>query len=489
MTMKNKDTLLQEKKEILQRISKSVKDGDDAGFTQAFSDLCGNIEKNVLSEAREMVNINDVTVLAQRNYHQLTSAEQKFYTSLIDASKSDDVKQALKDIIMPETIFDSVFDDLQTNHPLLSEIDFQNTTGLTRFFTSKNGEQKAIWGKLTSKIVQELTASFIEKDMSLMKLSAFIPVSQDMVALGPQYIDKYIRTILYEAMANALEDAIVCGDGNDKIIGMDRYVGDDVSVTAGVYPEKEKIKIDSFTPENVGKIVSLIATDSAGKPRTVSNLALLVNPQDYYNKVMPATTVMAPDGTYRNDVMPVPMKIIQTIALPKGKAVIGMLKKMFVGVGMSKDGKIEYSDEYQFLEDNRVYKDKLYANGFPRDNNAFQILDISDLQPKHLVVESKQPHESSNDATLVNLSLGSAALSPVFTKDTKSYTATTANATNTVTAVPSDASSDIIVKVNDIEISNGSAATWKDGENTVTIEITNGTGKDTYTVTLTKTVE
>lgn len=487
--MKNKDTINQKKKEILQRLTKATKDGDDVGFTQAFTDLCDNIEQNVLAEAKEISNINDVTVLAQRGYPQLTSVEQKFYTSWIDASKSSDVKQALKDIKMPETIFDNVFDDLQTNHPLLSEIDFTNTTGLTRIFTSKNGEQKAVWGPLNSKIVQELISSFVEKDMTLMKLTAFIPVSNDMLELGPQYIDKYVRTILYEALANGLEEACVCGTGKDQIAGMDRYVADDASITAGVYPEKEKIKVTNFSPATVGNIISLIATDTAGKPRTVSNLALLVNPQDYYSKVMPATTIMAPDGTYRNDVMPVQMKIIQTIALPKGKAIIGMMKKMFVGVGMSKDGKIEYSDEYQFLEDNRVYKDKLYANGFPRDNNAFQVLDISELTPLHMVVETVNSVPLSNDATLSSLSLGSVALTPVFKSDTKTYTAKTSNATNTITATPSDANSEIIVKLNDKEISNGSAATWIDGENTVKVEVTNGTGKETYTITVTKETE
>lgn len=484
--MKNKDSIKHEKMDILQRISDSVKNGDDKGFLSAFTDLCDNIEQKVLQEAKDLTNISDATVLAQRGYPQLTSAEQKFYKSFIDANKSDDIKQALSDIKMPETIFDNVFEDLQTNHPLLSELDFQNTTGLTRIFTSKNGEQKAVWGKLTSKIITELMASFVEKDMTLMKLSAFIPVSQDMIELGPQYIDRYVRAILYEAMANGLEYACVCGNGKDTMIGMDRYVADDVSITAGVYPEKEKIKITIFSPENVGNVVSLIATDAAGKPRIATGLALLVNPQDYWAKVMPATTIQAPDGTYRNDVMPVPMKIIQTNALPRGKAIMGMLKKMFVGIGMSKDGKIEYSDEYQFLEDNRVYKDKLFANGFPKDNNAFQVLDISALQPVHLIVETKQAKEPSNDASLLNLSLGNVSLSPVFEKATKTYTATTTNATNTITATPSDASSAISVKVNNKEINNGASATWVDGSNTVTVDVTNGTGKETYTITVTK---
>ena len=55
--------------------------------------------------------------------------------------------------------------------------------------------------------------------------------------------------------------------------------------------------------------------------------------------------------------------------------------KYFAAAGMEKEGRIEYSDQYQFLEDNRVYLIKLYANGFPKGNNDFLLLNIAGLQP------------------------------------------------------------------------------------------------------------
>ena len=58
-----------------------------------------------------------------------------------------------------------------------------------------------------------------------------------------------------------------------------------------------------------------------------------------------------------------------------------------MGIGAGKSGKIEYSDEYQFLDDNRVYLIKMYAMGKPKDNNAFKYLDISKLKPISLKVE------------------------------------------------------------------------------------------------------
>ena len=48
---------------------------------------------------------------------------------------------------------------------------------------------------------------------------------------------------------------------------------------------------------------------------------------------------------------------------------------------MGMNQKIEYSDEFRFLDDERVYLTKLYANGEAVDNNSFQYLDISQVNP------------------------------------------------------------------------------------------------------------
>lgn len=52
-----------------------------------------------------------------------------------------------------------------------------------------------------------------------------------------------------------------------------------------------------------------------------------------------------------------------------------------MGIGTGKSGKLEYSDDYRFLEDERVYLVKLYGHGEPLDNNAFLLCDISGLEP------------------------------------------------------------------------------------------------------------
>lgn len=484
--MKNKDILAMEKAKIVEKMNQAIKDDDAKAFSEAFTELCQKIEENVLEQARELLQEQDTTILAQRGVRQLTSKEKDYYEKIIEAMKSPNPKQALNDVdvVMPETIINSVFDELQTDHPLLSKLSATTVTGLTRMMMNTNGEQRATWGKLTAKIIEELTSGFKEVDVTKDKLSAFLPVSKAMLDLGPAWLDNYVRQVLYEALANGLEYGIVCGTGKDEPIGMMRQVGDGVVVTGGEYPMKEAIKMTALDIEQMGNVTAIMARNDKGQARTVTGLIMLVNPVDYFRRVLPATRMLTPDGNYAS-VLPVDAEIIQSAAVPEGKAVYGMAPKYFLGVGMARNGRIEYSDEYRFLEDERVYLIKLYAHGFAKDNNAFMVLDITELQPVRFKVISTTEEKSYN-AALSDLRIGSLQLSPEFAAETTAYTVTTSNATNTITAVPASGSAEVEITVGDKAVTNGAAATWAAGANTVTIKVTDGDLEKTYTVTVTK---
>ena len=376
-------------------------------YTEAFNGICELIEKDVLEKAQELAGVHDQQVLASRGVRQLTSKEKKYYEKLIEAFKSENPKQALTDpeIVMPETVLDAVFDDLQTEHPLLSHISFTNTRGAIKFLFSKNDFQKAVWGKLCAEITEEIEASFSEIDMTLMKLSAFIPVCEAMLDLGPVWLDSYVRQILYEALANGLEDGVI---NNLKTttgpVGMiANMTTGSGGVGAATFTAKSATPITDLQPATLGAQLAKLAVDAAGKSRAIRDVILIVNPADYFTKVFPATTVMNGAGVYVNNVLPYPMTIIQSAAVATGKAVLGLGYKYFMGIGMdSRAGRIEYSDEFKWLDDERVYKIKLYANGMPMDNNAFQYLDISGLKPAtvRVTIENEDPITTTVEGTV-----------------------------------------------------------------------------------------
>lgn len=379
--MKNLVIDQEQKTGILQRMSTAIQSNDTESFSQAWTDLAETIQSAVLEESKEIIASNDTAVLAQRGVRQLTNEENKYYSKVIEAMRGKDPKQAITliDDVMPKTVIDEVFKYLTESHPLLDAITFQNTGAIVQWIMSTSSGV-AGWGELCSTIDDELSGAFSVIELGKYKLSAFIPVCQAMLDLGPVWLDSYVRTLLSEALAVALEAAIVDGDGNGKPIGMTRAL---TGAVDGVYPQKTAVAITALDTTTYGTLLNTLSQGPNNKRRAISSVLLVVNPADYFTKVFPATTPRTTDGGFSYGVFPFPTTVVQSSAVPSGKAVMGLADRYFMGLGTgtAKGGKIEYSDEYKFLEDQRVYKIKLYGNGRPMDENAFILLDITGLVP------------------------------------------------------------------------------------------------------------
>ncbi len=91
--------------------------------------------------------------------------------------------------------------------------------------------------------------------------------------------------------------------------------------------------------------------------------------------------------------------------------------------------------------------------------------------------------------TLSALVIGAApglTLTPEFDPDVTSYTATTSNQSNKVTATPTSEDALIEIHVGETEIEKESSASWAEGENTLTSAVTGDAGEKTYTVVVTR---
>ena len=113
------------------------------------------------------------------------------------------------------------------------------------------------------------------------------------------------------------------------------------------------------------------------------------------------------------------------------------------------------------------------------------------FKPKYVTSASGDSGDSGNETVTENaklsaLTIGNLTLSPAFDADTTAYTVATTNATNTVTATAADSNATIAITNGSTTVANGSAATWAEGENTLTITVTSGAATKTYTVTVTK---
>jgi hypothetical protein len=386
MTMRSKDIVKQMAEEFRIQFTAALKSGKEDDLADAMTQFGEKLSDSILADAEQFAGELDNGVLNGRGTRALTQEETAFYREYITAAQAPDFKQALSNVTttVPPTIIDRVFEDITEDHPLLRYIDLQNTGLLTRIIMSQ-GDGVATWGALTAAIAEELDAGFIVIDLDKKKESAFIPIPKAMLDLGPAWLDRYVRTFLSEALAAGLELAAVDGTGKDEPRGMSRKLSGD---TDGIFPRKTALPFTEISPEALAPILSAISVNpNTNKRRMIPRLLFVCNIADFYNKIYPATTVRAADGKFATDVWPDAVDVVPTAALEEGMAVAGIASRYFLGLGTSQGGKLEYSDEYKFLEDERVYLIKLYGDGTARDENAFQTLDISELKPASLKVE------------------------------------------------------------------------------------------------------
>jgi len=489
--MKNLDVFQQKKAEIQNKMVEAIKNDDTQAFSEAFEEFTDMLQEAVLAEARGLVQAADNQILAGRGVRVLTSEERQYYEKVIEAMKSDAPKQALSgfDNVLPKTVIDAVFEDITESHPLLNAIQFENAGAMVEYlYSSMDGRFKAVWGKLCDKITKQLGASFHKLNFGQNKLSAFVPVCKAMLDLGPEWLDRYVRAILYEAIANGLEDGIINGRGvatgaadpDDHIfepIGMIRDL-DNYNLATG-FAAKATVPVSDFSPENYGGLIAQLSVNRNGLNRVVTEVILIVNPVDYLTKIFPATTYKTPQGGYVKDIFPFPTKVVQSAWVSQGKAILGIAKRYFAVLGTGKDGRIEYSDEYKFLEDERTYLIKLYGFGRPIDNSSFLYLDISELKPHHPIVRVAD----YVDARLGKIEIEDEQEDPVnigqFSENIHYYTASVAdveaagdNNALALTVTPNDENATIVVKAGSSTISPSDGVytiTLSAGQNVIVI--------------------
>ena len=383
--------------EATEKLAAAMKSGDESKIQEAWNDFHSSVVEQVKADFAEVQESKDAAVLVQRGYRQLTSKETKWYQKVIEALKSTNPKQAFtaiigsdnEDDLMPTTIIEDVYKHLRDEHPLLKAINFQYVGYITKWILNDHSAQNAIWGKITDEITKEITSSFKVIDIDQNKLSAYAIIEMGMLDLGPTFLDGYIRAVLAEAIFAGLEAAIVGGTGVNMPVGLKKDIHEGVSYSSTTgYPDKEKVTVKSFSPAEYGALVAQMAVTENGRRRKFTEVGLIVNMVDYLTKVMPATTVLNAEAKYVNNLFPFPTNVYISNEVDDGEAIMFLKNEYFMGVGGSKNGVIEYSDECKFLEDQRVFKVKQYGAGRAFDNTSSLYLDISKLDPAYITVRN-----------------------------------------------------------------------------------------------------
>ena len=364
--------------EYAKQLQMALMSDNEEAQVKAWESFSNAIVEEIKADAKIYAETQDKSILAQRGYRQLTQAEERYYANLIEASKLRNVQQAFTQLdkeIMPETVIEDVYKDLVAEHPLLAKINFQSVKYATKIIMNDHTRDVAVFGEVDGEITKEIVSAFKVLEIAQNKLSAFAVMPMGLLDLGATFLDGYVRMVLKDAIACALEKAIVQGDGKGQPIGLMKKLSGAVD---GVHQDKEAIAVTAFDVKGMGALIARMAKDEKGNARRVGELSLVVNSADYYTLVAPAVRVQNFAGAYV-DAFPFPIEVVISEYVPVGKAVLADLDRYFMGVGFAKEGVLQFSDEYKFIEDQRVYKIKTYANGRALDENSALVLDIAEL--------------------------------------------------------------------------------------------------------------
>lgn len=369
----------------------ATESGNPEEAEAAWNDAFEAIAQSIRDDFEDLAGVTDAQALASRGYRQLTSAEDRFYEALAASARADNAaaaKQAFLDVIgddadedlMPITIIEDVFKDLEQEHELLQAINFTYTGYATKWIRNTHEAVKAKWGKIDDKITKEITSGLKTMKIEQNKLTAFLVIPLDIIDMGHTFMDAYARACLKEAVYDGLEYGIVSGSGIDMPVGLDRDVHDGVTIsTTTGYPKKKAIKVSSFDAVTYLGLVAKMAKTEKGKNRKVPEVILICNQTDYLTKVAPASTLLTQLG-YQGNVFPYATKPVISNELADGSAIMLVPGCYTFCVGGSRNGAIETDDSFKFLDDARTYKVVQHGDGIADDDTAAILLDISELE-------------------------------------------------------------------------------------------------------------
>lgn len=356
-------------------LTEAIANGSEEEQKKAFHNFFDAMQESIQRQVKEELNndILDRSILQARGQNVLTAEERQFFNqAVLDGGFKDDS-------ILPETTQQRVFEDLVQEHPLLDAIGLQDLGAVTRFIYS-DPEKAYAWGELFGDIRGQVNAAFREDTITQLKLTAFAVIPNDMLELGPEWIERYVRALLVESYSVGLEYGFVNGRGpaQNEPVGLMK----DVNPDTGAVTDKTSSGTLTFAPSERGEIVagelynvvSELSSDAEGKHRKVLNkIVMVVNPVDAI-AVQARNTIQTANGQW---VMALPynIRVVESEEVPVGKAIFFVQGEYLAAIAGGY--KLRKFDQTLAIEDATLYTIKQFANGKPKDNKTAVVYDLN----------------------------------------------------------------------------------------------------------------
>ena len=342
---------------------------------EALAEFFEVLSNEVTNATLQQVNaeMQDRSILQQRGQNVLTSEEKKFFNvAVLEGGFKDES-------ILPVTTQERVFEDLVKEHPLLDALGPQDMGAVTRYITSDPTKAFA-WKQIFGDISGQVNAAFTEETVTALKLTAFAVIPNDMLELGPEWIERYVRTLLVETYSVGLEFGFVNGRGSvqNEPVGLTK----DVDPDTGAVTDKASSGTLTFAPSDNGLtvvnelygVMAALSTDADGNNVRVSNrVVMVVNPTSAL-QVNARNTIQNANGVYVTN-LPFNIQVVESEEVAADKAIF-FVKGRYLAA-LAGGYKLKKFDQTLAIEDATLFTIKQHANGKPKDNKSALVYDLA----------------------------------------------------------------------------------------------------------------
>lgn len=274
-----------------------------------------------------------------------------FYTRLAQAVSE---KRALSgtEQIIPEAVVDMIQMRIGDYGTLYNEVNRITLTGTLRAILD-GAVPEGAWVEMTGALT-ELAESFKAVEADGYKVGGYVPVANSIIEDSMLSLSSYIETRLAQAIAKALDKAILKGTGATG------------KQPVGIIPNLAAANKPAAFVYDVGKMLSYLGDIDDGE-NAVGEIIAVMKRSTYYKRVVPNTVTMTADGRQVAQSVSTPniagVRVVFNNYMDADTALVGDFKKYLLaeraGVAM------DVSTDVKFIEDQTVFKATARYDGKP----------------------------------------------------------------------------------------------------------------------------
>lgn len=402
-------------------------------------------------------------------------------------------KRAVKgaDLTIPTEILDLIRENIMDYSKLVRRVRLRTVSGKARQ-TVMGTVPEAVWTEMCAKL-NEIDFGFTQTEVDGYKVGGVIYICKATLEDSDYDLAEEIITALGIAIGIALDKAILYGFGTKMPLGIVTRL--EQTSEPSDYPANARPWVDLHTTNVItidsGKtglefFKEIVAAGGKTKNRYARGTKFWAMNETTYTKIkieamnfnMAGAIVSVQDGT-----MPVAggdIEVLSEDIIADNNIVCGYGELYLLAERAGSE--FERSDQYKFAEDQVAFKGSARYDGEPVIAEGFVSIGLGSDPAKSATFAG----DTANDASLIDLTIGTETLNPTFDSNKFSYTIASATGTDgAVTATPAQAGAKVEITYDGKNVVNGGTIKFS-GTKTLTVTVKNGLGVMQYTVQITK---